>query len=100
MAHSYRLAQTYAPRPQFAEHLNCLQIDLSDFCYAIGIHPSTLDRLQIHGSTSRRTAERIAYGFAFMQGRMQPRQAFELLFVAREQVVMEYDESGRNRRRS
>jgi hypothetical protein len=99
MAHSYRLAQTYAPSPQFTEQMSCIQIDLADFCHAIGIHPSTLDRLQSHGSTSRRTAERIAYGFALLHGRMQPRQAFEILFVAREQVVMEYDEQGRNRRR-
>ncbi len=89
MAQSYRLSQTYAPTEEFDQYMAALQIDMDQFCYGIGIHPSTLERIQRLRTTSRKTAQRVSYGFAIIHGAIQPQQAFTLLFTPRAPKFMD-----------
>lgn len=95
----YRLAQTYAPTEEFARYMAVLPIEAAQFCKCIGIHPSTFERIQRQRTTSRKTAERVATGFAMIHGSIQPRQAFALLFTPREHVFMDANDDGKGFRR-
>jgi hypothetical protein len=99
MAHPYSLAQTYAPSVDLEMCMAQLAIDPPEFCHLVGIHPSTYERMLRYHTVSRRTAERIAYGFALLHGGISPRAAFTRLFVPRPQVIMEPDDEGNKYRR-
>jgi hypothetical protein len=89
MSQPYQLARTYAPHPEFERHLSDLSLDPDQLCRSSGIHPSTYVRMQRLRTASRKTAERLACGFALAHGQIHPRTAFAMLFSPRPRVMME-----------
>jgi hypothetical protein len=99
MAKPYELAQTFAPTEDFNEQLATLNLDVTYLCTSLGISTSTYVRMQRMRTVSRKTAQRIAHGFALAHGRINPNKAFGMLFTARPRVVMEPNPCGSNYRR-
>lgn len=89
MGTSYTLARTYAPSADFSQRIQGMSNNTEAFCRAAGVSQSTYTRMIRTGSASRRTARRLACYYALIDGRVAPQQAFELLFAARPQIVME-----------
>jgi hypothetical protein len=100
MPQPYQLAQTFAPNPDFDYQLAILDLDVTHLCTCSGVPPSTYVRMRRLRSASRRTAQRIAYGFALAHGSLNPNIAFGMLFTARPRVVMESHSCGHHRRRN
>jgi hypothetical protein len=95
MAQPYELARTFAPAADFDEQLAKLNLDGTYLCTCVGISTSTYTRMQRMRTVSRKTAQRIARGFALVHGRINPNKAFEMLFTARPRVVMDPNPCGR-----
>lgn len=89
MPHPYELAQTYAPRPDFAERIAVIAPTPGEFCRLTGLPYATYMRILRLGRTSKRTALRIARIYALANDRITVREALDLLFVPRPRVVME-----------
>ncbi|MDZ4721434.1 MAG: hypothetical protein SH847_23475 [Roseiflexaceae bacterium] len=100
MPQPYQLAQTFAPTSDFDQQLATLNLDATHLCTCSGVPPSTYIRMRRLRSASRRTAQRIAYGFALAHGAMKPKIAFGMLFTANPRVVMESNSCGRHHRRN
>lgn len=99
MGTTYLLARSYAPNPDFAERIQSMSPDAEAFCRAAGIPASTYLRMLRTGSVSRRTAQRLACYYALADGRVAPKQAFEMLFCPLPQVMMQVStETGRYHR--
>ncbi len=89
MLQPYQLAQTYAPTPHFDQHLSTLPVDVFRFCKGSGVPFRTFERIRRAGRTSRKTARRIAAGYALVHGSISPSAAFHLLFVPLPRAIME-----------
>ncbi|MGB9754602.1 MAG: hypothetical protein C0183_22215 [Roseiflexus castenholzii] len=89
MPHPYELAQTYAPRPEFAERIATIAPKPGEFCRLTGLPYATYMRILRVGRTSKRTALRIARVYALANAQITIREALDLLFVPRPRVVME-----------
>ena len=95
MPQSYQLAQTFAPAPDFDERLAALDLSVLRLCSCTGITASTYGRMQRLRTVSRKTAQRIASGFALAHGGINPQTAFSVLFIPLPRVVMDSNPCGR-----
>lgn len=101
MPQPYALAQTYAPRPDFAEHIATIAATPTEFCLQAGLPYATYMRVIRMRSASKKTALRIARTYALAHDQYTIRAALELLFEPRPRVVMEpVPGTNRFRRRS
>lgn len=89
MPHPYELAQTYAPRSDFAERIAAIAPTPGEFCRLTGLPYATYMRILRVGRTSKRTALRIARIYALAHDQLTVREALDILFVPRPRVVME-----------
>jgi hypothetical protein len=89
MPHPYELAQTYAPRPDFAERIAAVAPTPGEFCRLTGLPYATYMRILRVGRTSKRTALRIARIYALAHDQITIREALDLLFCPRPRVIME-----------
>lgn len=89
MPQPYELAQTYAPRPDFAERIAAIAPTPGEFCRLTGLPYATYMRILRVGRTSKRTALRIARIYALANDQVTIREALDLLFMPRPRVVME-----------
>lgn len=99
MLQPYQLAQTYAPSPDFDQHLSTLPVEPTILCKGSGVPVRTFERMRRAGRTSRKTAQRIAAGFALVHGSMSPPAAFHLLFRPLPRAIMEPVPETRTHRR-
>jgi hypothetical protein len=89
MPHSYELAQTYAPRPDFEARIAAIAPTPGEFCRLTGLPYATYMRILRVGRTSKRTALRIARIYALVNDQITIREALDLLFLPCPRVVME-----------
>ncbi|MGQ9549791.1 MAG: hypothetical protein ACUVSY_19040 [Roseiflexus sp.] len=101
MPHPYELAQTFAPRSDFAVRIAIVAPTPTTFCRISGLSYTTYMRVLRTGRASKRTALRIAGVYALANDQVSLREAFDLLFEPRPRVVMEpVPGTNRYRRRS
>ena len=89
MPYPYELAQTYAPRPDFAERIATIASTPGEFCRLAGLPYATYMRVLRTKRTSKRTALRIARVYALAHDQLTIREALNTLFEPRPRVVME-----------
>ncbi|ABQ92394.1 hypothetical protein [Roseiflexus sp. RS-1] len=89
MPYPYELAQTYAPRPDFAERIATVAPTPVEFCRLAGLPYATYMRVLRTKRTSKRTALRIARVYALTHDHLTIREALDTLFEPRPRVVME-----------
>ena len=89
MPYPYELAQTYAPRPDFAERIATVAPTPVEVCRLAGLPYATYMRVLRTKRTSKRTALRIARVYALTHDHLTIREALDTLFEPRPRVVME-----------